>query len=189
MTRYPEIGERKQSDDFPVVLLEFAIAEELGKTKLLLDDSPDSHQNPVKFLLLLSQLNALGILGRYQKGQTVFAGKMFDGAPILVIAATSEENFLLAVQAVFEHDVVGHFGGGAFDGMNQLTIRINTNMGFYTKVPLVIFLRLTHLGIGSLVLVLGGARGSDQSGINDGATLHAQTLFAQDGINSSKRSQ
>ena len=123
MSRHPQIGERKQGDDLPGVLLQSAIAD-LGKTKLLFDDpermfnhGANGRQHPVRFLLLLGQFAALRFLGRYQNAQTVFAGKMLKGAVVLVVAAISENNFLFTVQTVFEHDVVGHFGGGAFDGV------------------------------------------------------------------------
>ena len=57
MTRHPQIGERKQRDDLPGVLLESAIAN-LGETELLLDDpermlddGADGRENPVGLLL------------------------------------------------------------------------------------------------------------------------------------------
>jgi len=57
MTCHPQIGERKQRDDLPGVLLESAIAN-LGETELLLDDpermlddGADGRENPVGLLL------------------------------------------------------------------------------------------------------------------------------------------
>lgn len=113
MTCDPQIGEREERDDSPGVLLESAIAN-LGETELRLDhpermlnDGADGRENPVGFLLLLSQFATLGFLGRDQNGQAVFAGKVFDGAVVLVIAVISEDDLLITVQAVLEHDVVG----------------------------------------------------------------------------------
>ena len=185
MTRHPQIGERKQRDDLPGVLPESAIAH-LGETELLLDhpermfnDGADGRQNPVGLLLLLSEFATLGFLGRDQNGQAVFAGKVLDGAVVLVIAAISEDNALFTVQAVLEHDVVGDLGRGAFDGMDQTTLGIDADMGFHTEVPLIAFPGLTHLGIALLVLVLGGTRGSDQRSVNHRTTLHAQAFLSQ----------
>lgn len=79
----------------------------------------------------------LGLFARYQDSQAIFSFKMFDGAVVLVIAAISENNFFSTVQTVFERDVVGHFGGGAFDGMNQYTFNINPYVRFHAEVPLV----------------------------------------------------
>ena len=218
MTRHPQIGERKQRDDLPGVLLESAIAN-LGETELLLDhpermfnDGADGQQNPVGLLLLLSEFATFGFLGRDQNGQAVFAGKVLDGAVVLVIAAISEDNALFTVQAVFEHDVVGDLGRGAFDGMDQTTLGIDADMvhlcglaplvsasrfagppygrpspsACHAEVPLVAFLGLAHLGIAFLVLILGRTRRSDQGGVDDRATFHAQPFLAQNGIDLGK---
>ena len=218
MTCHPQIGEREQRDDLPGVLLESAIAN-LGETELLLDhpermldDGADGRENPVGFLLLFSQFAPLGFLGRDQNGQAVFAGKVLDGAVVLVIAAISEDNAFFTVQAVFEHDVVGDLGRGAFDGMDQTTLGIDADMGHlcglallvtasrfagppygrpspsacHPEVPMVAFPGLTHLGIALLVLVLGGTRGSDQRSVNHRATLHAQAFLTQYSIDLGK---
>lgn len=51
--------------------------------------------------------------------------------------------------------------------------------GCHAEVPLVAFLGLIHLVTALLVLVLGGARGSNQGSVNDRATLHAQAFRTQ----------
>jgi hypothetical protein len=218
MTCHPQIGEREQRDDLPGVLLESAIAN-LGETELLLDhpermfdDGADGRENPVGLFLLLRQFATLGFLGRDQNGQAVFAGKMLDGAVVLVIAAISEDNAFFTVPAVLEHDVIGDLGSGAFDGMDQTTLGIDADMGHlcglallvtasrfagppygrplpsacHPEVPLVAFLGLAHLGGALLVLVLGGTGCGNQRGIDDRAPLHAQAFIGQHGIDLGK---
>ena len=192
MTCHPQIGERKQGHDLPSVLLESAIAN-LGKTELLFDhpermfnDGADGRQNPVGLLLLLRQFAALGFLGRDQNGQTLFGSKVLNGAVVLVIAAISENDLLVTVQTVFEHDVVSDLGRGAFDGMDQTALGIDADMGLHPEVPLVALLGLSHLGVALLVLVLGRTRGSDQCSVNHRAPLHAQAFLTQYSIDLGK---
>jgi hypothetical protein len=192
MTCLPQIGERKQRDNLPGVLLESAIAN-LGKTELLFNhpermfnDGADGRQNPVGLLLLLSQFSTFGLLGRYQNGQAVFAANVLDGAIVLVIATIGEDNAFFTLQAVFEHDVIGHLGRGAFNGMDQTALGIDANVRLHPEVPLIALLGLSHLGVALLVMVLGRTRCCNQCGIDDRATLHAQSCLTQYSIDLSK---
>lgn len=176
----------------PGILLESATAN-LDKTELLfyytglvLDDGLDSGENTVGFLLLLSQFATFVFFGRHKNGQEIFVLEIFDWAAVPVIATISDDNAFFTVQAVFEHEVIGDLGCGAFNGLNQATFGANADMGLYSEVPLVAFLGLTHLGVALLVLVLGSTRRNDQGGTGDRVTLSAQPLLAQNSIDLGK---
>lgn len=95
MRCHPQIEERsKQRHDLPGVLLDSAIAN-LGKAELpldhpeqMLDDRSNRRQDSVGLLLLLRQFATLGFLGRDQNGQSLFGGKVLEGAVVLLIAAS-----------------------------------------------------------------------------------------------------
>ncbi len=99
MTRNPKIVQRKQGDHLPGVFLESAIAN-YSETELMLDHPKwilsirtDGRQHLIRFLLLLSQFSTLGIYAWHQNGQSIFAGKVVEGAFVLVVATISEDSF------------------------------------------------------------------------------------------------
>lgn len=55
-------------------------------------------------------------------------------------------------------------------------------MALHTEVPLVAFLRLTHLRIPLLLLVLRGRRSGNERGIHNGALLHEVSPPLEQGI-------
>lgn len=64
-------------------------------------------------------------------------------------------------------------------GMDELGTAVDTDMGFHTEVPLIALARLAHLRIALLLLVLGGTRGANDTGINNGAAGNLQPVLLQ----------
>ena len=109
---HPQISLRKQRHELSGVLRQSARTK-LHKTKLTFDDPegvfnncPYRRQHPVE----RRQLANGRLLGRCQHGQFAFLRKVLNRPIHLVIAAVSQSDFLLPVQAAFHHLDVGHLG-------------------------------------------------------------------------------
>ena len=63
--------------------------------------------------------------------------------------------------------------------MRQPGHRVDANVSLHAEVPLVALAGLFHLGVALLGLVLGGGRGRDDGGVDNGALTHKQPLLGQ----------
>lgn len=70
-------------------------------------------------------------------------------------------------------------GGGGLDTVDEPQSIVHTDVHLYAKVPLVALAGLMHLGIASVLTVLGRARRVDEGGIDKGAFLEHQTGISQ----------
>lgn len=163
MTCHLPIGGHKQGHDLPGILIGSAIAN-LGKPNCC----------------LMIQNGCSTIAWMADKTQLEIFCSSVSSPPLgfLVSTRMAKQSLSMTLSAAL--------AGGAFNGMNQAAFGINPNMYFHPEVPPVAFLGLAHLGITFLVLVLGRTRRSDQGGVDDRATLHAQPRLAQKRIDLSK---
>lgn len=77
-------------------------------------------------------------------------------------------------------------GRRAHHRVHQDRVRIHTDVGFHSKVPLIAFLGLVHLGVAFAEAVLGRTRRGNERGIDHGPALEQQTLGRQRGVDSGK---
>ena len=65
------------------------------------------------------------------------------------------------------------------DRVNLFDLAVHPDMGLHTEVPLVTLARRAHLRVARFVLVLGGTRRTDNTGVHDGSAGNAQALYLQ----------
>ena len=102
------------------------------------------------------------------------------------VAGVCKYNSLFTVQQSLSLRDVVFIGSSTRNSVNQARLSVCANVGLHTEVPLVAFLGLVHLWVTLTRVVLGGARGCDQSGINDRACFEQQAPLDQLGVDSSK---
>ena len=66
--------------------------------------------------------------------------------------------------------------------MHQSRVSIYLNVHLHSKVPLIAFLDLVHLGVSLTLFVLGPAGRCNDGGIHDGALLEHQALLGETGV-------
>ena len=74
------------------------------------------------------------------------------------------------------------------NGVYQPRVCIKANVRLYSKVSLIAFLRLVHLGVALSILVLRRTGRSNDGGVDHGSRLEHQTLICQHGVDRFKNS-
>jgi hypothetical protein len=74
---------------------------------------------------------------------------------------------------------VMHVGIGRFDRVDEAVVLVHTDVHLHAEVPLFALTGLVHLWIPLTLLVLGGAGGCDQGGVDDRSLLHGHALILE----------
>lgn len=69
--------------------------------------------------------------------------------------------------------------GGRINAVDEPKSIVHADMHLHAKVPLLALAGLVHLGVASVLAVLGGTRGCDNGGIHDGSLLEHQARISQ----------
>jgi len=85
----------------------------------------------------------------------------------------------VAVQQVADDHGVMDVGRCRHHVVNQLGATVHTDVGFHAKEPLVALAGLVHLRVALFLLVLGGTRGIDDTGIDNGPSVYFQTVLLE----------
>ena len=104
------------------------------------------------------------------------------------IGRITPDTTLVAVEQIVQNYRIVNIGRGSYYRMNQLGFAVDTNMGLHTEVPLVTFARLVHIRVALLLLVLGGTRCVNNSGVNDGSPVYFQAILREILIDQMKQS-
>ncbi len=188
MPDHPQVGQGKQRHDLRRVFLQTTVAH-LHISKLLLE-----HPEGVFHLGPDARLGALQLVDQIIKrlvfvqrpaqawahGHVPAHGLPGIGALVRPLVARITKGIcLLPVQQAVGLNHVVHVAAGAPHRVHQARIRIHSNVGLHTEVPLVALLALVHLGVTLATLVLGGTGGRNHRGIHHGARLQLQALGLQ----------
>ena len=128
-------------------------------------------------VVVIQYLSGAGSLG-YVPGNmfTVLMTVTFLDAK--VTSVTEDTLFITVQQITGRYDVV-NIGSGGIYAVNQSERVVDSDMHLHTEVPLVAFLGLVHFRIALAAVVLSGARGRDDGGINNTPFTQHQTVLLQ----------
>lgn len=108
--------------------------------------------------------------------------------PFSGIGRIAPNAVLIAVKQIPQNHRIVDISRRSHNRMNQLGFTVNTNVGLHSEVPLIALLGLMHIRIALLLLVLGGTRRADNTGIDDSASAYLQAIFLQVLIDQIKQS-
>jgi len=100
-----------------------------------------------------------------------------------LISGIARNEFLVAVQQVFQLIQIMFVGGGGHQCMSQANLGIHTYMGFHTEVPFIALLGLMHLRVTFILFVFSGAGRFFNRGINQCSLRHHHTAVCQSLVN------
>lgn len=72
-----------------------------------------------------------------------------------------------------------HFGGAGQHAGHDTRLRVHADVRFHAEMPLIAFLRATHLGIAAARLVLGARRRRNERGVHQASGLNLHALLRQ----------
>lgn len=173
VSRHEQIGQGSHHEQ-PVAVLGQTSIGHLGKAEHALDDKEGMldlgpHLRLAAVLLTLPLGQRLVPAG-LPVGEVLRARRSLADQRLLAgVGRVAIDPALAAMQQLRDRVLVMHVGRGGNDGVNQLGLAIDADVGLHAKVPLVALLGLAHLGIALAFPVLGRRRGVDDRRIDDGA--------------------
>ena len=113
-----------------------------------------------------------------EPGYVVTVLMLFPLLNAKVTGITKDALFVTVQQLTGGHDVV-NVGGSGLNAVNQPQRVVDTDVHFHPEMPFVALLGLVHFRITLASLVLGGAGGGDNGGVNNAAFTQHQAIFLQ----------